>query len=320
MKDLYFTHISECARKKMRLSRDEYALCNYISTWSSFPGSARPGWCNRTLAQKAEFIGVTSRGLTKMQNRMIELGLVEKDTMTAHVRASMVWWEITTAAKEQEEKSQSDGEQSRLFRGELSSHPENNTGNKVPTTQGTKFPQHREQSSHNTGNKVPTHNKVIVLSKSNNQNTNVVETDDAVLVGKSNVETVVDFLNECAKPARGFSPKTRRTVEAVNARLKEKYTTADICLVIEHKVDQWRGDTRMEQYLRPETLFGTGKFESYLVAATSWAAQGKPSQQSQQHSKNGQFNGNNHRTPIASSKSFAGAFSDYTEKRSDDID
>ena len=33
--------------------------------------------------------------------------------------------------------------------------------------------------------------------------------------------------------------------------------------VIDNKVAAWKGDPKMEQYLRPETLFST-KFETYL--------------------------------------------------------
>ena len=36
----------------------------------------------------------------------------------------------------------------------------------------------------------------------------------------------------------------------------------DFKAVIDYKVSEWKG-TKMEDYLRPETLFGT-KFESYL--------------------------------------------------------
>ena len=48
----------------------------------------------------------------------------------------------------------------------------------------------------------------------------------------------------------------------INARLKEGFTVEDFKTVIDKKVDEWKG-TELEQYLRPDTLFGT-KFESYL--------------------------------------------------------
>lgn len=277
--DLIFTHIYEAARRKMRLSRDEYALCNYVATWSQYPGSARSGWCNRTLQQKADFIDVTPRGLTKMQNRLIELDLIEKDPLTSHVRTTLAWWETVNEARDREQSSQRNGEQSSF-------------------DEGTKFPKNGEQSSRKRGNKVPTHSNTHLFNEKG------IEEIVIDAVEETPVQTVVSFLNFTLQPARPFSPDTKKTVEAVNARLRDKYTVDDICLVIEHKVTQWKGDAKMEQYLRPETLFGTGKFEGYLVAATSWEKQGKP------QLKNGQH-GNSQNGPVITGQSVAGAFSDY---------
>jgi hypothetical protein len=44
--------------------------------------------------------------------------------------------------------------------------------------------------------------------------------------------------------------------------MNEGFTVGDFKKVIDNKTAEWL-DTKMEQYLRPETLFGT-KFESYL--------------------------------------------------------
>ena len=54
------------------------------------------------------------------------------------------------------------------------------------------------------------------------------------------------------------------------ARIKEGFTLEDFKRVIDWKVSKWIG-TDMEQYLRPETLFGT-KFESYLNEAPATRA------------------------------------------------
>lgn len=101
MSDLGFTYIYESARKRMDISRDEYALCNYIQTWASYPSNSRPGWCDRTVKQKAEFIGVTDRGLQKMQTRLIELGLIEKDPNLFHYRITRAWFELVTQARQE---------------------------------------------------------------------------------------------------------------------------------------------------------------------------------------------------------------------------
>ena len=75
-------------------------------------------------------------------------------------------------------------------------------------------------------------------------------------------KVIVDYLNE--KANTGYKPNTKATVKHINARLTEGYTVEDFKTVIDKKCAEWKG-TEMEQYLRPETLFGT-KFESYLNA------------------------------------------------------
>jgi hypothetical protein len=89
----------------LNLSRDEYALANYIDQWANFPRNPFRGWCNQTLNQKAAFIGITQRGVTKMQNRLIEENLVEKDSMTARTRTTLRWFEAVVAAKHTEQSS-----------------------------------------------------------------------------------------------------------------------------------------------------------------------------------------------------------------------
>lgn len=254
--DLYFTHIYEHARHRLNLSRDEYALANYIDQWANFPRNPFRGWCNQTLNQKAAFIGITQRGVTKMQNKLIVLELVEKDTITSRTRTTIRWFDAVTAAKGTEQSSapwKIGTEQSSA-----------RTRNNVPSD--------AEQSSADTRNFVPPHSNVFVLNEKNE----MVMNDDAVVLVQP-VDAVVNCLNQFLKPARPFNPKTKSTIEAVNARIREKYTVDEICLVIEYKTAEWLNDAIMEQYLRPSTLFGTGKFESYLVNASKWQQNGKPS-------------------------------------------
>ena len=89
-----------------------------------------------------------------------------------------------------------------------------------------------------------------------NINTDLKNTDEKPY------KVIVDFLNEKAKTR--YRANTKDTQKHINARLKDGYTVEDFKTVIDKKCDEWLG-TNMEQYLRPETLFGT-KFESYLNA------------------------------------------------------
>lgn len=71
---------------------------------------------------------------------------------------------------------------------------------------------------------------------------------------------IIDYLNE--KTNSNYKATTRATEQKINARIREGFTLEDFKKVIDKKTDEWKG-TQLEQYLRPDTLFGT-KFESYL--------------------------------------------------------
>lgn len=75
-------------------------------------------------------------------------------------------------------------------------------------------------------------------------------------------QIIIDYLNE--KAEKKYRANNKVTQKHINARLKEGYTVEDFKSVIDKKCAEWK-NTEMEQYLRPETLFGT-KFEGYLNA------------------------------------------------------
>src|SRR5699024_11533842 len=49
----------------------------------------------------------------------------------------------------------------------------------------------------------------------------------------------------------------------IKARMNEGYTIEDFKTVIDKKTAKWIKDKKMEEFLRPETLFGN-KFDRYL--------------------------------------------------------
>ncbi len=75
------------------------------------------------------------------------------------------------------------------------------------------------------------------------------------------VKAIVQFLNE--KTGSHYRASSAKTKRLIHARLNEGFTVDDFEKVIVKKCKDWKADTKMAKYLRPETLFGT-KFESYL--------------------------------------------------------
>lgn len=74
------------------------------------------------------------------------------------------------------------------------------------------------------------------------------------------INIIINYLNE--KIGSKYRANNKATQQHINARLKEGYTVDDFKTVIDKMYLKWKG-TEYEDYLRPQTLFGT-KFESYL--------------------------------------------------------
>ena len=78
-----------------------------------------------------------------------------------------------------------------------------------------------------------------------------------------NIKYIVEYLNQ--KAGKKYKSTSKDTQQHIHARLVEGYTLDDFKAVIDKRCAAWLGDPKMEEYLRPSTLFGT-KFESYLNA------------------------------------------------------
>jgi uncharacterized phage protein (TIGR02220 family) len=78
------------------------------------------------------------------------------------------------------------------------------------------------------------------------------------------LNSIISFLNSTC--GTGFKTSSEKTKKHIFARLNEGFTEEDFKAVIKSKGAEWGKDPKMQEYLRPETLFGT-KFEGYLQAA-----------------------------------------------------
>ena len=98
----------------------------------------------------------------------------------------------------------------------------------------------------------------VYVNVHDNVNVNILENKG--YGEKKPFKEIIDYLNK--KANTHFKPASNITQSKINARLNEGYSLDDFIVVIDKKCDEWRG-TEFEQYLCPETLFGT-KFEKYL--------------------------------------------------------
>src|SRR6185503_7175595 len=72
---------------------------------------------------------------------------------------------------------------------------------------------------------------------------------------------VLEYLNR----ATGRSYRAvESNLKLIAARLKSGVSALQVKEVVLHKFDQWKGDPKMDEYLRPKTLFNATNFENYL--------------------------------------------------------
>ena len=71
---------------------------------------------------------------------------------------------------------------------------------------------------------------------------------------------VLEYLN--AKTGREYKP-VKANLQLIAARLKDGASIDDCKRVIDRKCQQWLTDSKMQEYLRPATLFNATKFSQY---------------------------------------------------------
>jgi len=78
---------------------------------------------------------------------------------------------------------------------------------------------------------------------------------------KEQATEILQFLNN--KSGRLYRP-VDTNLKLIMARLKSGVTLAQCFQVIAKKTREWKGDPKMDEYLRPATLFNATKFEQYV--------------------------------------------------------
>lgn len=200
----------------------------------------------------------TKRGVINALNYLLDRGLIEKIASEKDKRKVM--WRAKI------------GEQSIPKIGEQSSPIDKKIGEQSSPNRCTKFT-YSVNPPYNPPNKVENTKRNIYIPPKlppQSQEDKTASDDAAPVAPKGGVsetvKTVISYLNE--KTGKRFSPKSAMAVRHITARLKEGYALEDFKTVIDKKVAAWKGDERMAQYLRPETLFGS-KFDGYLNEVTA---------------------------------------------------
>lgn len=106
-------------------------------------------------------------------------------------------------------------------------------------------------------------------------NNNVPEEKPSKVVWTEETRHIIDYLNKRA--GKKYSVKTKKTAQLIHKLLDNGFTVEDFERVIDIKCKQWLNNEKMNQYLRPRTLFSE-KFEDYLNEAPARVQQASSGQ------------------------------------------
>ncbi|PTJ07764.1 replication protein [Staphylococcus simulans] len=100
-------------------------------------------------------------------------------------------------------------------------------------------------------------------TNNNSTNNDFTNNDLNILSGNPThipYKEIIDYLNE--KTGKRFSHKSKANQKLIRARFNEDNSKEDFFTVIDNMTAQWKDNPKMEEYLRPKTLF-SGNFDNY---------------------------------------------------------
>ena len=123
-------------------------------------------------------------------------------------------------------------------------------------------PHNKDTQNKDTHNKDTQNKDTINNSSINNSiNNNSIENHSTAKAERIPYKEIIDYLNE--QTGRRYSHKANKNQDLIKARWNEGFRLDDFIKVIDNKVNDWLKDGKMNQYLRPATLF-SNKFDEYL--------------------------------------------------------
>ena len=92
--------------------------------------------------------------------------------------------------------------------------------------------------------------------------TTVTVTDTITENYSDSIKEIIDYINIVTNSNYKYSNKSNTS--KIKARLDEGHTVEEFKTVIDKKWNDWKDDPKMVKFVRPETLFASSHFESYL--------------------------------------------------------
>ncbi|MDN8599038.1 conserved phage C-terminal domain-containing protein [Citrobacter sp. S2-9] len=248
------------------------------------------GWMYKTQADIASETALTRDEQETARKRLVLLGVLEEDRRgvpaTMHYRINAERLEVLLLETVQPAKRSVSQDKTRLRNVQNVETPQSGlvqprkqecgiAANKNVETPPSSVGQTNEQACGDPAN-FPTGDYTENTQETTQENKTpcpVAERPDPEVVITDNAIEVLTHLN---RVSGSRYQKSKTSLENIRARLREGYSVTDLQLVIDLKHEHWRENDEQYQYMRPETLFGPKKFESYLQSATRWDQKGRP--------------------------------------------
>lgn len=248
------------------------------------------GWMYKTQADIASETALTRDEQETARKRLVLLGVLEEDRRgvpaTMHYRINAERLEVLLLETAHPAKKVVSQDKTRLRNVQNVETPQSGlvqprklecgiATNKNAETPPSSVGQTNEQACGDPAN-FPTGDYTENTQETTQENKTpcpVAEQPDPEVVITDNAIEVLTHLN---RVSGSRYQKSKTSLENIRARLREGYSVTDLQLVIDLKHEHWRENDEQYQYMRPETLFGPKKFESYLQSAIRWDQKGRP--------------------------------------------
>ena len=87
---------------------------------------------------------------------------------------------------------------------------------------------------------------------------------------------VLAHFNQVTGSDYGKGGRNKTVLGYIRGRLSEDYSAEDLILVVDYLTAKWADDPKMDDYLRPSTLFGPENCVEYFDKAQKWQKRGRP--------------------------------------------
>lgn len=93
--DIAYTTILHAARKRLKISCNEYCVADFIN-WAAFNPKNKSGWCYASQEKIGDTLGLSRKTVNEIVSRLVFLGLVERGEVQPLVRTTFRWMDAVS--------------------------------------------------------------------------------------------------------------------------------------------------------------------------------------------------------------------------------